>query len=105
VFRRSAAAFLAERGYEVVGEAGTVADARAALGRLDPDALRLDVNLPDGNGVTFATELREERRRLRIVLTSTDASAVTARLLARCGAAGFVAKPDLMAADLAPYLG
>jgi DNA-binding NarL/FixJ family response regulator len=105
VFRRSAAAFLGERGYEVVGEAGTVVEARLALGRLDPDALLLDVNLPDGNGVAFATELTEECGRLRILLTSTDASAVTRRLLARCGAAGFVAKPDLMAADLRPYLG
>jgi DNA-binding NarL/FixJ family response regulator len=104
-FRRSAAALLAERGYEVVGEAGTVAEARTAVSRLRPDAVLLDVNLPDGNGVAFAAELTAERKALRILLTSTDSSAVTRRLLARCGAAGFVAKPDLLAADLRAPLG
>jgi DNA-binding NarL/FixJ family response regulator len=104
-FRRSAAQVLAQRGYDVVGEAGTVAEARAAVGRLRPDALLLDVNLPDGNGVDLATELVEADAPPRVVLTSTDSSAVTRRLLARCGATGFVAKPNLSAVDLRPSLG
>jgi DNA-binding NarL/FixJ family response regulator len=104
-FRRSAARILAERGYDVVGQASTIAEARAAVVRLRPDALLLDVNLPDGNGVALATELTRDGGSLRVLLTSTDASAVTARLLARCGADGFVAKPDLMAVDLRCHLG
>jgi DNA-binding response OmpR family regulator len=101
-FRQSAAKFLAERGYDVVGQASTVAEARSAVGRLHPDALLLDVNLPDGNGVDFAAELGDGTR---VLLTSTDSSAVTRRLLERSGATGFVAKPDLMAVDLRSYLG
>jgi len=101
-FRQSAAETLAERGYDVVAAVGTVAAARAAVGRLQPDALLLDVNLPDGNGVDFAAELGDGTR---VLLTSTDSSAVTRRLLERSGATGFVAKPDLMAVDLRSYLG
>jgi DNA-binding NarL/FixJ family response regulator len=104
-FRRSAARVLTQRGYDVVGQASTVAEARAAIGRLRPDALLLDVNLPDGNGVTFATELTRDGGAPRVVLTSTDSSAVSRRLLERSGATGFVAKPALMAVDLAPLLG
>jgi DNA-binding NarL/FixJ family response regulator len=104
-FRRSAAELLADCGYDVAGEVTTLATARAAVARLDPDALLLDVNLPDGSGVTLATELTDAGARSRVLLTSTDSSALTRRLLARCGAAGFVAKPDLMAVDLREYLG
>jgi DNA-binding NarL/FixJ family response regulator len=104
-FRRSAARFLAERGYDVVGQASTVAEARAAVVRLRPDALLLDVNLPDGNGVAFATELARGGVAPRVLLTSTDGSAVTRRLLDRSGAVGFVAKADLMRGDLRSHLG
>ena len=104
-FRMSVAQVLAQRGYDVVGQASTVAEARAGVGRLQPDALLLDVSLPDGNGVVFATELTRDGRPPRVLLTSTDSSAVTQRLLERCGATGFVAKPDLVAVDLRSYLG
>jgi len=104
-FRRSAAEVLAERGYDVVGQASTVAEARVAVVELRPDALLLDVNLPDGNGVAFATELTGDGGPLRVLLTSTDSSAVTQRLLNRSGAVGFVAKADLMSGDLRSQLG
>jgi DNA-binding NarL/FixJ family response regulator len=104
-FRQSAAQVLAERGYEVVRQASTIAEARAAVLQLRPDAVLLDVNLPDGNGVAFAMELTSDGGPLRVLLTSTDSSAVTRRLLDRSGAVGFVAKADLMGGDLRSHLG
>ena len=104
-FRRAAAEVLGRRGYHVVGGVGTVAEARDAIGRLQPDALLLDVQLPDGNGVELATELSRDGTPARVLLTSTDDSAVSRRLVERCGATGFVAKSDLMTADLRSRLG
>ena len=104
-FRDMIGAELVDRGYDVVGEAGTVADARVALPQLVPDALLLDVHLPDGNGIAFAAELLSTDAHLRIVLTSTDGSAATARLIERSRVAGFIAKTELMVTDLEPYLG
>ena len=104
-FRQRGATVLAERGYQVVGEAETLEQARAAIARARPNALLLDVNLPDGDGIAFARELASADGGLRLLLTSSDAGAVPPRLLDRSGAAGFVAKVDLAAADLAPYLG
>ena len=104
-FRDMIGAELAERGYDVVGEARSVAEARVVLPQLEPDALLLDVHLPDGNGITFAGELLSTDGDLRIVLTSTDATAAPARLIERSGATGFVAKTELMVTDLKPYLG
>ena len=101
-FREEIARELTARGYEIAGFAATLAGARAGLGTLDPDAVLLDINLPDGNGIVFAGEVRS---RARILLTSTDAGAAPARLVERSGAAGFVAKTDLLDADLGRYLG
>jgi DNA-binding response OmpR family regulator len=103
-FRRTIGAVLSGRGYLVVGEAGSVRDARAAIAGVAPDALVLDVNLPDGNGLAFATELRAAAGSPRVLLTSSDASFAPPRLLARSGAS-FVAKADLLVTDLSSLLG
>jgi DNA-binding NarL/FixJ family response regulator len=99
-FRAMAADALVARGYEVAGEAGTIAGARAAVALLRPDAVLCDVNLPDGNGLALAGELRP----LRVLLTSAHADAAPRRLLTRARA-GFVAKPDFLVTDLRPLLG
>ena len=101
-FRQLIGGVLADRGYEIVGEAGTLEDASNAIAELAPDALLLDINLPDGNGLKFATELASG---LRILLTSTDPEAAPARLLEASGAQGFVVKTDLFDADLESLLG
>ena len=104
-FRQRAAPLLAQRGYQVVGEAEDLEQARAAIARARPDALLLDVTLPDGDGVAFAQELASTGAAMRVLLTSSDADAVPARLLGRSAAAGLVAKVDLAGADLTRYLG
>ena len=72
-----------------------VAQARVAIAEARPDAVLLDVNLPDGDGIVFAQELTGAGGAPRVLLTSSDAGAAPRRLLERCGAAGFVAKVDL----------
>jgi CheY-like chemotaxis protein len=56
-FRQLAGRLLAASGLTVVGEADSVAAALAAAARLEPSAILLDVELPDGDGVTLAREL------------------------------------------------
>ena len=102
-FRAAARHVLAGQGLVVVGEAVTLGEGRRGVAALRPDAVLLDVGLPDGNGVHLAAELTAAPAPPRVLLTSTDASAVTRGLLARCGAR-FVAKADLPAADLVALL-
>jgi two-component system, NarL family, response regulator DevR len=82
----------AEDDIEVVGEAGTAAEALARVPATQPDVAVLDVRLPDGNGVAVCRELRSERPDLQcLMLTSfADDDALFDAIMA--GAAGYVLK-------------
>ena len=99
-FARAAGEMLAARGYTVVGHATTARQAVQECNRLRPDAVLLDVRLPDGNGLTLAETLGATRDRLKILLTSTDPRAVAPERLQHSGAAGFVPKAVLARTDL-----
>ena len=47
-------------GFQVVAEAGTVAEAIEAAQRFQPDLVVMDVRLPDGSGVEACREIRAE---------------------------------------------
>ncbi|MGW3565926.1 response regulator [Streptomyces sp. NPDC000941] len=82
----------AEPDIEVVGDAGTVAQALARGPALRPDVAILDVRLPDGNGVAVCRELRSTMPELAcLMLTSfDDDDALLDAIMA--GAAGYVLK-------------
>jgi DNA-binding NarL/FixJ family response regulator len=103
-FRRVAAELLAARGYRVIGEAGGIQEGLAFIQASKPDAVLLDVQLEDGDGISLATRLSAEWDAPRILLTSTDAGAAPPSVVEECGAAGFVAKDTLAGTDLHRYL-
>jgi DNA-binding NarL/FixJ family response regulator len=104
-FRAMIGAVLTAHGYEIAGEARGLAEARTAISQLAPDAVLLDVNLPDGDGITFAADLMLTDATPRLLLTSSDPTAAPRRVVERAGATGFVPKTELIATDLSPYLG
>nr|WP_121217374.1 response regulator transcription factor [Saccharothrix variisporea] len=77
---------------EVVGEAGSVAEALARVPGSGADVAVLDVRLPDGNGIELCRELRSRLPDLNcLMLTSfTDDEALFDAIMA--GASGFVLK-------------
>jgi DNA-binding NarL/FixJ family response regulator len=84
---------------EVVGEAGTAADALTRAPLAKPDVAILDVRLEDGNGIEVCRELRSLMPDLScLMLTSfADDEALYSSVMA--GAAGFVLK-QIKARDL-----
>jgi two-component system nitrate/nitrite response regulator NarL len=101
-FRRSARGLLAVRGYQVVGEADCGAEGLALASAICPDAVLLDVHLPDGDGLAVAARLTAAGG-CRVLLTSCDSTAAPERLMRSCGAVGFVAKEDLADAAFDTY--
>src|SRR6201997_3843093 len=82
----------AEPDIRVVGEAGTAASALARIPALRADVAVLDVQLPDGNGVTVCREVRSRMPEVAcLMLTSFgDGEALFDAIMA--GAAGYVLK-------------
>lgn len=68
------AALLGEQGF-AVSVAPTLAQARALLESEQFDALTLDLMLPDGNGITFLSELRQSGQTLPVVVVSAYSEA------------------------------
>jgi DNA-binding NarL/FixJ family response regulator len=77
---------------EVVGEAGTAADALVRLPVVRPDVAILDVRLPDGSGVEVCREVRSQNEDIKcLMLTSyADDEALFDAIMA--GASGYVLK-------------
>jgi two-component system, NarL family, response regulator DevR len=77
---------------EVVGEAGTAAEALARIPPTRPDVAVLDVRLPDGDGVQVCREIRSAHPEIQcLMLTSfADDEALFQAIMA--GASGYVLK-------------
>ena len=76
----------------MVGEAGDMASARAAVRDSAPDVLVLDVNLPDGLAVDAVAGLREESPGTEIVLLTMERDLTLARRAIDSGARGYLFK-------------
>jgi two-component system response regulator DevR len=93
VVRRGVADLLeSESDLRVVGEAGTVAEARTRIPATRPDVALLDVRLPDGSGIDLCRHLRATVPSVAcLILTGyDDDQAVLSAVIA--GAAGYVLK-------------
>jgi two-component system, NarL family, response regulator DevR len=79
-------------GMEIVGEAGTVAEAVSEAARLAPAVILMDLRLPDGTGIDACREILSSAPRTRILFVTSysDEQAVMSTVLA--GAAGYVLK-------------
>ena len=77
---------------EVVGEAGTVADAVPLIKELDPDVVLLDVHLPDGGGDAVINAVAPDRPGVRFLALSVSDAAEDVIGVIRAGARGYVTK-------------
>jgi DNA-binding NarL/FixJ family response regulator len=75
IFLALATRILTQAGLEVVATARDAAGAVSAATATKPDAVLVDVGLPDREGVDLAYELAELPWRPRVVLTSADSDA------------------------------
>jgi len=93
VVREGLVALLSRRNeFQVVAEAGSVAESLAAARRFEPDLVVMDVRLPDGSGIEACREIRAEHPATRVVMLTSypDEEAVLSAILA--GASGYLLK-------------
>jgi DNA-binding NarL/FixJ family response regulator len=77
---------------DIVGEAGTVADAVPLIRELDPDVVLLDVHLPDGGGEGVIAGVAQERPAVKFLALSVSDAAEDVIGVIRAGARGYVTK-------------
>ena len=77
---------------DIVGEAGTVAEAAPLIRELDPDVVLLDVHLPDGGGEAVIATVAPERPAVKFLALSVSDAAEDVIAVIRAGARGYVTK-------------
>ena len=89
---RQALAFMFEQepDFKVVGQAGSVAEARSKLEGVDVGVI--DIDLPDGKGVELIRELREVNPRCKALVLTGSASNRDLAEAVEAGAAGLMQK-------------
>ena len=91
LFRTGVRAELANA-VDIVGEAGTVAEAAPLIRELDPDVVLLDVHLPDGGGEGVIARVAQERPGVKFLALSVSDAAEDVIGVIRAGARGYVTK-------------
>ena len=102
-FRAVARELLESAGYIVAGEAADAAEALAAVAAESPDAVLLDVQLPDSDGFAVAKALAAADGPAVVLISSREADDY-GRRVESSGARGFIPKSKLSAATLAALL-
>jgi len=77
---------------EIVGEAGSVAEAVPMIRELVPDVVLLDVHLPDGGGEAVIAGVSQERPGVKFLALSVSDAAEDVIGVIRAGARGYVTK-------------
>lgn len=85
---------------QVVGEAGTLADALPLVARLHPHLMLLDMKLPDVSGIESCRRLLAAAPNLRILILTSYAEDTTVAAAIKGGAHGYILK-DVKLDDLA----
>ncbi|HVP05855.1 MAG TPA: response regulator transcription factor [Dehalococcoidia bacterium] len=78
--------------FNIVGEAGSVAEAVAVAHEAQPDVIVMDIRLPDGSGVEATREIRGERPETKVIMLTSyaDDEAIYGSIMA--GASGYLLK-------------
>src|SRR3954453_2401560 len=94
-FRATARVLLEAEGFDVVGEAADGASALTEAGRLQPEVVLLDVQLPAIDGFDVAARLTGNDNSPVVILVSSRDSSDFGPLVTRSGARGVVPKGGL----------
>ncbi len=82
----------AEPDLEVVGEAGTISEAVGLAAAERPDVFVMDLNLPDGSGITATATVRKVSPATRVLVLTVHDDVAYLRRAFEAGADGYVLK-------------
>jgi DNA-binding NarL/FixJ family response regulator len=102
VVRHGLKAAIQTHGYEVAAVAASINEAQAFMAQTNPDAIIIDINLPDGSGFELVTWARKLSSSIAIIVLTLNDGADYVRSAKNAGANAFIVKnaplSDLLAA-------
>lgn len=93
-YRKLARIALEKAGHEIVGEAGSAAEAIESAPRAGADVLLLDLNMPGMSGLEALPHLRDAVPSASIVILTTGQAPDDRRRALGAGADGYIVKPE-----------
>jgi DNA-binding NarL/FixJ family response regulator len=81
-----------QRDLELIGTASTVAGALELVDEHQPDVVLMDVQLPDGDGISCTREIKRRWPRTRVVVLTASTEIDLMAAAAGAGASGFLLK-------------
>ena len=99
-FRRAARTLLEAEGYAVTGESATGSEALAAVERLRPEVVLLDIGLPILNGIEAARQILGLVPKTKIMFLSQESSTDIVQEAMSLGAWGYVLKTHVRIAEI-----
>lgn len=84
---------LINEGHRVVGDLARGHGLNEAVERLKPDVVCLDYHLPDGDGISFLTELHQQFPNVSVVMITANTDPDLKCQAVEAGATGFIRKP------------
>ena len=92
--RDALAGLLAQNGFDVVGQAGSGAEAISTAGELRPDLVLLDLSMPDMDGLTALPQIRDASPETEVVVLTASEDEGNLLGAIRAGAAGYLLKSE-----------
>lgn len=94
MFREFLVGWLHKQGYEVVGACRSLQEADSISCRIQMDLVLLDMDLPDGEGLSYVTRQMERRPTTRILVLTAHVMNYTVIKLKRSGVMGVLDKGE-----------
>jgi DNA-binding NarL/FixJ family response regulator len=92
VVRHGLQSAIESHGYQVVAVAGSIKQAQAFMAQTNPDAIIVDINLPDGSGFDLVSWSRRISPTIAIVVLTFNDGAEYVRAAKSAGADAFIVK-------------
>jgi DNA-binding NarL/FixJ family response regulator len=85
-----------DKGFAAIETAGTLQEARAKIAAFNPEAIIVDLNLPDGSGLEIVQWVRKHTVEVAIIILSLNEPSQFVEIARRSGANAYVSKSQSM---------
>jgi len=85
-----------DKGFSAIETAGTLKEARAKIAALNPEAIIVDLNLPDGSGLEIVQWVRQFSATIAIIILSLNDPAQFVKIARSSGANAYLSKSQSM---------